>query len=234
MPLRAANPQIRVQRSVLVLALALAVVVGLTVVVFDHPPAAEHAAMVDTNRQYGAQEAQRAHDGYLMLGEEYWRRGDWQRAEEMLRAALLHQRQSVEAARLLGLALFAQERYADANLYLRQLPAMRPNAYTSYTALALTQLCLGQAAEARATVTAGLEHCGAAGEGPLNLVRACLELRQGDAVAADAALARAVALLGNDLAGMATGKWAAPLRQLPSYPAAAGDPLSGLPTPRAE
>jgi Tfp pilus assembly protein PilF len=219
---RPANPQVRVQRSVLVLVLALTVVVLLTAVVFDHSPATEHAAMVDPNRQYGAQEAQRTHDGYLMLGEQYWRRGDWQRAEEMLRAALLHQRESIEATRLLGLALFAQERYADAQLYLRQLPALRPTAYTSYTALALSQLCQGQLVEAQATLAAGMEHCGSAGEGPLSLVRACLELRQGDAVAADASLARAVALLGNDLAGMATGKWSEPLRQLPAFPAAAG------------
>jgi len=205
------------QRSILVLVLALSVVVLLTAVIFENPPVADQAASPELPRQVSQLEAQRNFDRYYMLAEAYWKRGQLVKAETMVRAALMQQRHNVNAIRLYGAVMYARGHYADAETAFSQLPRLAPTDFASYTNLAIVQLCQDKLPEAELTLQQADSVLAKPLPAPLALVRACVLAKKQDVTGAEAALTIARKALGSGVIRATTTEWAKALTSLPNY-----------------
>ncbi len=213
-----AQPQ-NIQRSILVLLLALSVVILLTAAIFESSRMQETPAAMDIEQQLPPeareQETQRAKARALMLANEYLRIGRFQMAVAEYSRVIALENQHAEALQGLATAEFRLGRLEDAERHFSQLPELLPRQVASYSNLAIVQLVQDKQDEAMDTARAGLAAIDPANHGPLHLIMACLYQMKAQPQQAAEYIQLAESTLGDRLPIAAHAAWAAPLREHP-------------------
>lgn len=204
------------QRSVLILILALVVVLLMTAIIFENPPITDDVASVERPRM-PAESVQREVERHLTLARGYVQRGDMERAYNSLHRALMRDREEPRVLQLLGVVQVSRGEVERAEEAFRTLIRVDQDNSSAYSNLAVTLLLQQQYAAAREVATDGLAVTAEFEQGPLQLVLAAAAASQGQQAASRQALEQAQNHLGADLFRFTHASWASALRELPRY-----------------
>ncbi len=156
-------------------------------------------------------------DDFLERGYELLNKGEYKKAEDIFKTALLFNPDNAETLRSIGEIVFQGERYNEACNYFVQYLDHRPDAIESYTNLAIAYLSVEKFAKAELTLNQGLNRLGEDSSGAFYFIYACLKMKQGATKQAESYLFKAHEMLGDDILKLVNTKWSKPISELAAY-----------------
>ena len=161
------KPESDLQRSVLVLILALTLVVFMTLALFEHAPEADSSALHHISAPQGQIE------NLMRRGATAWERGDHIQAEKLFRTALERDPYNHGIINAIGEIALIGQRYDEAAKLFTQYAEFRPEDLHGYTNLAIALLCLNHLDKAEKKALAGQQKFGSR-HYKFNLILACI------------------------------------------------------------
>ena len=156
-------------------------------------------------------------DDFLKSGHEMRRQGNYKKAEDIFKTAMLFDKDNAETVKTIGELAYLDNRFGEASNYFAQYLVLKPDAIESYTNLAVSLIRGDDLASAEIITKKGLARLGKEQPGPLYLLLACINQRTKNKEKAEHFLTKAFESLGADILKLVNSSWAAPVKELDTY-----------------